>query len=38
MKAISLIHLADLYLRLGEETKLDKTINELQPLLPVLEN
>ena len=38
IKVISLIHQADMYMRLCEDEKLIKLINEIEPLIGVLEN
>lgn len=38
MKVIALIHLADMFMRLGQEAKVDQAINQLEPLLPAIEN
>jgi len=37
IKLISLIHLTELYTRQGEDAKVDKTVDEFQPMLSILE-
>ena len=37
IKVISLIHLTELYTRQGEDAKVEKTVDEFQPMLSILE-